>query len=743
MKLKKLAMCLLLTGVVGLVGCDDGSSETSSAGSSSSNTTVENGYLDYVNNTLKDDLYETYYDTAYQRMKTLNKSFEQKSVQEPVAGTTLNMSVMYQKQDTRMKFTEKSPNKGVYTDPSGNHYSVGDFKPTWKAIQENLEFTINDVTDSSATKIADAFKIYQTAGFSTVDIAQGSASDIVNAGNTGGTILNLAEYLNEMPNFKAFLEENPVIKTMISTADGEIYYAPYFDGFNDIERMLMIRTDWVKDLLNGETAPTETSYTLESHYTPFYPETEDTKVTVVKADGSGSEIVNKKHTKNIITIQNELATKNGTNLVKALRDYIDTTYTKDDGTPYYGTNRADLFVGQNAAYDVDELVALFRVVKCFPTLLSGSADNVMWPLFPRDDTNDRVADLWRFTQFFGVRGGESRSGYLYVDDDGHIKDARGDAAMEDALFKLNQMYDEGLIMADFTDNDATGGTEFRTALFTSNRGFATYDYNQTTAVLVNNTDFKTNNANNEDATIESILPATAKWNGSDEYTFFTESWRSVKTEGWFIAKHVENDQAKLAKALQLFDYFWSDEGSQLMSYGPDSYLEKDSKGDVVTIDYQGKQVPKLSDETLAQMQELTNGNYTNYYRYYLGATYPVGYIKEQGMEYQTVPDISKPGLDKVNKAIETGVLKHVDFTWHTGEDQWYNICPTTFSLNDGESNALTTQFTDLDAAINNTKGNSNIWSTIVMHGFGYSSGSVTTPAYDGSLKSLEELNNAE
>lgn len=740
MKLKKLAMCLLLTGVVGLVGCDDGSSETSSAGSSSSGTTVQNGYLDYVNNTLKDTAFEQIYDTAYQRMKEPVKEAQQIAVADPVDGTTLNMSVMYQKEDTRMKFGAKNV---PYKDPNGKTYVQGDWKPTWAAIQNELNFTINDVTTTSETSIAKAFTLYQTNGFANIDIAQGSSADIVNEGNTGGNILDLAPYLDEMPDFKAFLEKNPVIRTMISTADGNIYYAPYFDGFDDIERMLMVRTDWVKDLLNGETAPTESSKTLESHYTPFYPESEDTNVTVVKADGSGSETVHKKHTKNIITIQNELATKNGTNLVKALRDYIDTTYTKADGTPYYGTNRADLFVGQNAAYDVDELIALFRVVKCFPTLLSGSADNVMWPLFPRDDTNDRVADLWRFTQFFGVRGGESRSGYLYVDDDGHIKDARGDAAMEDALFKLNQMYDEGLIFNDFTNDQATGGNEFRTYLFTNNLGFSTYDYNQTTAVLVNNDKFKENNADNPDATIESILPATAKWNGSNEYSFFTESWRSVKTEGWFITKKVADDQAKLAKALQLFNYLWTDEGNRMMSYGPDQYLEHDAEGNIVTINYQGKQVPKLSSKTLEQMLTLTNGNYTNYYRYYLGATYPSGYIKEQGMEYQTVPDKSKPGLDKVNKAIETGVLKHVDFAWNTGEKQWYNICPTTFSLTQAESNSLKNDFKELDSYINNTKGLVNNWSYIVMYGFGATQGTITTPAYDGSLKSLEELSNAD
>ena len=54
-----------------------------------------------------------------------------------------------------------------------------------------------------------------------------------------------------------------------------------------------------------------------------------------------------------------------------------------------------------------------------------------------------------------------------------------------------------------------------------------------------------------------------------------------------------------------------------------------------------------------------------------------------------------------------------------------------------------TMFKELDSYINNTKGLVNNWSYIVMYGFGATQGTITTPAYDGSLKSLEELSNAD
>ena len=166
-----------------------------------------------------------------------------------------------------------------------------------------------------------------------------------------------------------------------------------------------------------------------------------------------------------------------------------------------------------------------------------------------------------------------------------------------------------------------------------------------------------------------------------------------------------------------------------MSYGPDDYLAKNADNSIKTMDYQGKQVPVLSDETLNELATLASGNYTNYYRYWLGATLPSGYIKQQGMEYQTVCKGAKPALDRLNKAIELGVIKHVNFKLDNA-DKFYNIVPTTFSFNAGEATAIGDQFTALDAAINNTKGKTNIWSTIVMKGFDSGEGIPTYAGYE-------------
>lgn len=635
---------------------------------------------------------------------------------------TLNMSVMYQKSDTRMTFNAGNASVTLpYTSPSGEVYNAGDFKPVWKAVQNNLNIKIVDQSTTAET-IANNFTNLQANNFSGVDIAQGSSSSIIQEGTTNDSIVDLSKYLELMPNFKKFLEDNPVVRTSIQDGEGAIYYAPYFDGFDDLERMLMLREDWVVKLLDGEALPTlDTGTTISKAYTAALPETLDTKVTVVKKDGSGTEEVSVKYNQNIITKQNALTTLNGAELVKALRDYIDTTYGG-----YYGKERSDLFVGQNAAYNVDELIALYRCVKANPTLLTGSGENTIVPLFPRDDTNDRTADLWRFTQFFGVRGGESRNGYLYVDSNGNIQDARNDAAMADALEKMHQMYQEGLILQDFTNASALGNTdEYRKTLLQGNLGFSTYDYNQTTTI------YNDTISNIEGFKLVPVLPAVADWKGDGKYFHFTESWRSVKSEGWFITKNAMKNNEVFRRCLTIFDYFYGDEGNQLMSYGPDEYLEKDANGKIVTIDYQGKQVAKLNAATKQQLATLASGNYTNFYRRFIGATYPVGYVKQQGMEYQCVSEKILPEFNQINKAIELGVLKHV--TTGNNTDHFYDMVPTTFSFTEVEQDSMS-NFTTLDNLINNTKSKTNVWSTIVQKGFSSKHDTVDIPAKTGYVE---------
>ena len=186
-----------------------------------------------------------------------------------------------------------------------------------------------------------------------------------------------------------------------------------------------MRVDWVEKLLNGEgdfTADASNN-TADPVYTPYMPTSGTVDIDVVTLDGTGVETVTKNYDAagNIVKLMNDAGSMSGVDAVNMLRKYIDEAY---DG--YYGTERANLFIGQNAAWDVDELVALLRCVVANPQTLNGT-DNVEGIFSREDNNNQRRVDMFRFAgHLFGVRGMESRQDYLYVGTDGELHDARSE-----------------------------------------------------------------------------------------------------------------------------------------------------------------------------------------------------------------------------------------------------------------------------------------------------------------------------
>lgn len=679
--------------------------------------------LDTVQGTFGGKIYLTILNNAYEKMTT---GIYAAGIDVPVAtvgdknasGVTLNLSVLYNK--LRMSYTLDT----AYAAADGVTYEKGDLLPTWKQLQEDIGFTINDVTTTESS-VNNNYKLVKSDNFAGIDVLCASA---VNANEDGqvGSFIQLDKYFDYMPNLKAFLDENEVVKTTITAGDGHVYYAPYFDGYNDIEKTFLARIDWIKALLDGDYVEADydtAAYTGSMTYTHYMPEsTTDTnaiEVNVVKADGSGVETVTKSYEKNITLILSELATKNGATFVKALRDYIDTTYVNADGTPYYGTTRSDLFCGQNAAWDADEFVALLRCVIANPKYLTGG--DVVYGIFGREATLQRNADLFTMAcNLFGVRGADAEKDWLYFDAAGNLCDARQQPEMYYAIEKFNQMYADGLILADFDKEGAGGasGTKVYDTMYNSNLGFALYDYVQTQTAYNNTVAV-------EGFDLESLINPVAYWftstNDKGEitgtYTRFTESWRSVKTEGWVITSECAQDPDKLAKALALVDYMYSTEGNTLMSYGPYDWIEHDASGNIVTIDYQGQQVPKLSEAALTELKELASGNYTNYYRQYLGATFPIGYVKQQGMEYQCTAENGKLGLERINNALIHGVIEHVVVNTADAKSPFYKIIPTTFATTTSENAVLNETCINLTDYFSKTKGQYNIFIDAIKYGF--------------------------
>ena len=618
--------------------------------------------------------------------------------------TVLRMATGYNSTKTGIAFDAETAGSGV-TLADGNTYNTGDLKPTWVELEKILGVKFEDKYQGNNT--TKEFEFWKDR-LNEVDMISGTAATLSEYGEAG-SLVNLADYLDQMPSFKAYLDANPIVRLSITgnTDTGAIYFSPYFDGVNDIERMPLMRVDWAQKLLDGEGEFTADACndTAAPVYQPYMPTSGTIEIETVKLDGSGVETVTKNYDAagNIVAAMNEKGVMSGVEAVNMLRAYIDAAYGG-----YYGTERSNLFVGQNAAWDADELVALLRCVVANPQTLNGT-DSVQG-LFTREEANNqRRVDMIRLAgHLFGVRGMESRQDYLYIGNDGMLHDARQEAAAYQAMGRMNDMAKEGLISKAFMDSsEENSGTYLENDL-----GFMSYDYNQTQTIM-NATKLQ------DGEKYMAILVPVARWyDGTDEngvYMRFTESWRSVKTDGWAISKAgVEGNEAKLNAALSLIDYAFSDKGQILMSYGPDAFIKTKDDGSYETFVFNGKEMPVIADATYAELWEKASGNYTNYARMYLGST--LSFAKSQAFEYQCTHEVGKEGAGHISTAIGLGVIKHPELA--ITENRWYTSVPTVLPNTKTESDMLNT-FSALTASgkFNLGKDGENVFVDLIVKGF--------------------------
>lgn len=617
-------------------------------------------------------------------------------------GTVLRMATGYNNAKTGLFFNAEVAGEGI-TLADGVTYHSGDLKPTWVEVQNVLGVTFEDKYQGNSA--AKEFEYWKDR-LSEVDMVSGTAVLLSEYGETGA-LVNIAEYLDKMPNFKAYLEENPIVRLSITgnTTTGAIYFSPYFDGVNDIERMPLMRTDWVQKLLDGEGAfeAPACNNTAEPAYEPYMPLEGTVDVDVVTPDGTAVETITKNYDAagNIVAKMNEAGSMSGVEAVNMLRSYIDQAY---DG--YYGTSRSDLFIGQNAAWDADELVALLRCVVANPQTLNGT-DSVQGLFSREDNNNQRRVDMFRFAGIlFGVRGLESRQDYLYVGEDGMLYDARQMPETYEALENMNAMVQEGLISKAFVDM-----SEESTKTYLQNDlGFMHYDYNQTQTV------YNATVLNDGEKYMAVMVPVAHWYDGTDEdgvYMRFTESWRSVKTDGWGISKAgVGDDANKLNAALALIDYAYSDKGMILMSYGPDAFIKTNDDGSYVTFHFNGKEMPVIADATYDELWEKASGNYTNYARQYLGST--LSFAKSQAFEYQCTHQVGKEGAGHISNAIALGTIKHPQLA--VTENPWYTSVPTVLPTTTVE-NDMVNSYSELKTKFSSSKDGQNILVDLIASGY--------------------------
>lgn len=562
------------------------------------------------------------------------------------------------------------------TDPltlsDGSVVSAGDLKPVWQYFQEslNLEFTDVTVQDQKASEMID---LEAATGFADATIYGGNsiAGDLMSYGTSGYFIDLKAEMeAGNLPNIKAYMDENPDVASAITAYDGGIYHIPYIAEVGNFARVFNLREEWVTTLLDDVANTTyDTDTTVPVTYEGFW--TEDNGGLRTGANGGSvtpmtGTTVEKATNENVILLQNAAATSNeldGETAAEVLVQYIEDNYNY--------TNPSELFLGEKAAYDIDELAALFRAVKANPDLLTeGKADSVT-PFFVRQ-TKYRE-DLLRLAMYFGgnqVFGSDSYDAKLVFDADGNVNLSYATEGFYDSLVFLNQWFEEGLIHQDFYNETDT--SNFRTSFFgtddadTPQFGFMTFDWIAST----------TSDSLNDD--VVSVLPPVSEINGSWQY--YVENSRVIKPDGWAISA-AATDLEKAA-ALKVFDNIFSDEGHVVQNYGLLDDVELDSY-----VGPDGVTYPEYKDWLIDTAAELNNGDVSSFLRDWMGSHIPIGYAKEIGFEYQYT---SQRGFD--GWALYANSTTNI--TTYAGEgidgpnDYFYKLTPPVFSLNELQSETI-------------------------------------------------------
>ena len=139
---------------------------------------------------------------------------------------------------------------------TGTQITSNTMLPTWKAFQSYTNTTIVDATTYTLSRDNDVWASVTNKNFQsetdnarTIDIIYNS---VTNFKNKTDKLLALDDYIKDgkMPYFKAYLDKNPEVKKMITHA-GKIYYTPYFDSQDSVEKMFMMDTALTKKVLDS------------------------------------------------------------------------------------------------------------------------------------------------------------------------------------------------------------------------------------------------------------------------------------------------------------------------------------------------------------------------------------------------------------------------------------------------------------------------------------------------------------
>lgn len=512
--------------------------------------------------------------------------------------------------------------------PDGSIYTNGQLKPVWSYISNQLNISIKDVTVQGQTA-SNMIQIAAATNFEDAEIYGGNVAETFMQYGARDKLINLLDYQDKLPDFMDYLEEYPLIKQQITAYDGGIYHIPYVAEMDEFSKVFYGRYNWVEVLLDTDDVLPETK-TLDIAYEGYW-----------KDD-------HQRNTTNVITLQNQKAlngTLSGRDAREALLQYIDSTYPNLE-------NRSDLYLGETSNYDIDELIALWRVIKLYPNTLfelttgkSGTCEII--PYFFR--TKSQREEIFKLINYFGgtrVYGTNTYTGKWFVDESNTLQYTFYQDELYEGIDYLKDIFSEGLINPDY--DDTNNSADYRSLFYSSDLstnssgastvkqlGFMTFDFIPSTA------------ASSPTGVVKAMLPPVTTLEGmhDDNFYHYIEIPRTVMIDGWAISANTSGE--KLNKALELFNFFFTDFGSNVQNFGiPDVTADFEN---LYTLPNQNK-VPTLSSWIVSQAQIYTNGDVAKFGQEFMGIRMAVGYKADIGFEYQNMTAQAAEGYDLYEKS---------------------------------------------------------------------------------------------
>ncbi len=492
-------------------------------------------------------------------------------------------------------------------------YLQGALKPVFAALSERFDTVFRDHTSDPDTE---------------AELMLGSLNELCDKGAAGkGSLLDFRDYLDKMPNLSSYLEKNPTLYLSLfaSSRDKSLYAIPIPEIYRMPAALPLFNEEIIRTLLDGDEPfiSVDTTSLASVKCLPSISLSSEMRVPVLSGGEMSYFTKPNMLNGNILTLMNDrfgITPITGELAVNMLREYIDVMY----GSRL--ERRSDLFLGEGAMYDSDELVALLRCVMLNRETLGLGADSGAVTVSSYDEL------LMLCEMMFGARGLSSESAKLYFDGEGELIDPRINENSYSAVRKMRDLIAEGLVKI------SDGENAYKDSVMTLYRVLS-------------------DGKRSKDTDFSIALPPLAYYADLDEVTRFLQTIDMCSERAVAASGLIKADAVKLNAVLAIVDHMYSDEGRALINLGGGAFCDGDT----------------ASELSKALSESLVAGDYDSYLRDYLGALPSSG-------SYISFGDTHADMLGIVQQYLAIGMIKRPNMLWE--DDYLYSYAPSRISLTD-------------------------------------------------------------